>query len=389
MKKVLDTSFTIPDNTTAKKAQHICVKTIYKRRVMKFKSRSNKFITVLAMISLVAMYFVNTTAAYAGALNTKSLLPSSSAVGGTTVTYTVTFRPTVTTTITQVLVKFCTESGATYAATCTQPTGMAFTNNASSVSGFGITGGPNTIGTPTFAASILTVPVTGAGTEVTGTDHIMTVKNMTNPTNAGGVIVYARIQTNAGTDFGQVLLATIPTVSVTGQQLETLTAAVTAKTTGTICTGASLLGTTTATAIDFGTFGANKASTSAGQTVTLASNAVSGVSAKVVEDQLLTGPSSNTIADFGTTGDIQAGTAWAEATSIGFGVCAATGNAEPTNFGSATLYKAMLTTAKTVAKTSAPSSSTATNVEFRVAADTVLPAGTYTNTLTYTITANY
>lgn len=353
---------------------------------MIFKDRFIKPISIL--MAFVLMFCMFTTNAFAGAYTVRSLQVSNANPSATGVTYTFTF---------------------TVANTAAAYNHVLITYSVSADGTGGVPAGlnPGTAGSTTLAgttpAYTWVTPSTklswATGSAQTSGSKTMTLTNVTNPSTTA--VFYANIKSYSSTDeatlidSGGVATATVPVVTVTGTQLESLTASIAGKTSGTVCSTNTVLGTTTATAINFGNF-AGAAEISAAQTLTLGSNATTGVSAKLVENQLLSGPT--TIADFGTTTDNSAGTAWVDNTSTGFGVCAKggdtlhAGTASYVNFGSAsngTQWKGLVTTPKSVANTTGPSSSTTTDIEFTVAVPANLQAGVYTNQLTYNILANY
>ncbi len=341
-----------------------------------------------ATIALATVVSVFTSSPVeAGAYTARSLQVSNANPSATGVTYTFTFTVSNTsTTYNHVLITYSTSSDMSGGV----PSGL----------------NPGTAGSTTLAGTTAAFTWTSPSTKLswssgavqTSGSKTITLTNVTNPSTTGvfyaKIAAYSSADESALIDSGVVASATVPVVTVSGQQLESLSASVAAKTSGTVCSGTTVLGSTTATAINFGNFTGTTA-IAAAQTLTMGSNATSGISAKVVENQVLTGPS--TIADFGGTTDGSAGTAWVPGTSTGFGMCAKGGDSNHSgtnayvNFGSAsngTLWMG-LTTAKSVANTTGPTASTATDIEYTVAVPTNLQAGTYTNQLTYNIFPNY
>lgn len=345
-----------------------------------------KFASATIAVSLSLTVFVSDVA-QAGTYTARSLQVSNANPSATAVTYTFTFTVANTVaTYNHVLITYSTTADMVGAV----PTGInPGTAGSTSLAGT----------TPAFTWTSPSTKLSwAAGAAQTAGSKTITLTNVSNPSTTG--VFYARIAAYSSVDesvlidSGTVASATVPVVTVSGQQLESLSASVAAKTTGTVCSATTVLNTTTATAINFGNFNGTTA-ISAAQTLTMGSNATSGISAKVVENQVLTGPS--TIADFGGSTDGSAGTAWNPGTSTGFGMCAKGGDSNHAgtnsyvNFGSAsngTLWMG-LTTAKSVANTTGPSASTATDIEYTVAVPANLPAGSYTNQLTYNIFPNY
>jgi hypothetical protein len=344
---------------------------------MNIKNKLTKAIAVISTLVLTLFPFGNTV--FAGTYTARSVSVTNANPSATAVSYVYTFTVANTAaTYNHVLITYSVNSDGTGGV----PTGI----------------NPGTAGTTSLAgttpaytwSSPSTKLAWSAGAAQTAGSKTMTLTNVTNPSTTG--VFYAKIASYSSTDetvlidSGTVAVATVPVVTVAGTQLESLSATVAAKTTGTVCSATTVLATTTATAINFGAFTGSTA-ISAAQTITLGSNATSGVTAKLVENQVLTGPS--TIVDFGGGTDLVAGTAWVPASTTGFGVCAKGGNANATNFGAAgTLWKG-LTNPQTIAGTAGPTVNTGTDIEFTVAVPANLPAGSYTNQLTYNILANY
>ena len=352
---------------------------------MKIKDNIRTIISLVATFVLIFATYINV--AEAGVLTNKSLTMSSTTPAATSVTYTVVIRPTVTTTIEYMRMKFCTTAGA-YADACTAPSGIAFSNSSSSISGFG-TG--STIGAPTFSTETLTIPITGSGSETVGNDHTLTLRNFTNP-SAGVFYVRMLTYSDDGTtplDSGTIATATIAAVTVTGTQLESLSVSVAANQSGTVCGRTVLTTNQTATAINFGTF-TSTTSISASQTISIGTNATTGYTARMEESALLTS-GANTIADFGGSSDASQGTAWNEGTSTGFGICAEGTHSNTTSFGTNPYYYLAITnaSAKKIASYSGPVAATDTKVEFRVAVQANLAAGLYSNTVTYNVVPQY
>lgn len=330
----------------------------------------------------------SSTNVYAGAYTVRSLSINNANPSATGVTYLFTFTvANTTTTYNHIMI--------TYSVNADGTGGVPSSLNP------GTTGSTTLAGTtPSFTWSTPNTKLSwAAGSAQTSGSKTITLTNVTNPSTTAvfyaNIKAYSSADESALIDSGIVATATVPVVTVTGTQLESLTASVAAKTSGTVCTSNTVLGTTTATAINFGTF-TGLTEISAAQTLTLGSNANSGITAKLVENQVMSS-STSTIPDFGGATDGSVGVAWVDNSSTGFGVCAKGGDSNHagtnsyTNFGGASNGTRWmgLTTAKSIANTTGPSSSTNTDIEFTVAVPVLQQAGVYTNQLTYNILANY
>ncbi|KKR35915.1 MAG: hypothetical protein UT66_C0007G0005 [candidate division CPR2 bacterium GW2011_GWC1_39_9] len=337
-------------------------------------------IAYLTIPLLVFMFFANAGVAYASPMTAKSLsLSNSSPSAGATVTYIFSFTLPSNSSVHHVDMQFDTQANMAGGL----PTGLVGNTTGSST----MTGG-----TLTFAWNSPTSSLAFGTPEANTGAKTITLTSMTNPTSA--TVFYAKITSysSAGSgspiDSGVVAAATVPVVTVTGQQLESLTVSLAGKTSGSVCSANTVLATTTASAINFDTFnGVNEIS--AAQTLNVGSNANSGYTAKIIQNQLLTSGGS-TVAAFGGATDGVQGTAWVDNTSTGFGICAKGTDAYTTNYGSSPYYwMSPATTAKTIATNGGASASTATDIEFTVAVPANQAAGTYTNQMTYSILANY
>jgi len=349
------------------------------------RSLFTRSITIIATVALALTTFVNT--AYAGVMTEKSVTLSNATPAAASVTYDFSFKPTATTKIEYVNLKFCTAAGA-YGDACTAPSGLSFSNSSSTISNFG---SGSTVGTPTWSTPVVSVPITGSGTETISTAHTMSLKNFTNP-SAGVFYVRMLTYSDEGTtpiDSGTVASATIAAVTVSGTQLESLSVTVAANHAGTVCGKSVLASGQSATAINFGTF-TSTTSITASQTISIGTNATSGYTARMVESALMTS-GSDTIADFGGSSDSSQGTAWNEGTSTGFGICGEGTHANTTSFGSSPYYYLAITngSAKKIASYSGPAAATDTKIAYTIAVPANQDAGTYSNTVTYNVVPQY
>jgi len=369
-------------------------------------SKLGKYISVI----LVALLLFSTfTVDYAHAsLNTVSATVSNQVSAATGVTYTFSMKPSVTTAIKQINLKFCTQAG-TYSSTCTALTTAGFALPASNnvvLTGFG----SNTLSSATGSTNVESAVITTPASETTATNHTIAISGITNPTYTTPQAFYVRIQTYSDTgttliDEADMAFALIPGVSMSANNLEYMAFTITA-----IGSGATLVNgsgqttdaasTVNPTTVPFGIFQTGLNSNNVAHRVSVATNAQTGYSLTLVENQLLTSGNA-TIPDFGTTTDNSAGTAWTENTSYGFGVNAkgVSGNLDGsyglTNFGTSTnnattLYKKITAgTPITIESLGTAAPGNTVEVNYRVATQSTQPAGNYTNTLTYVATTNY
>ena len=167
---------------------------------------SNRSVMVLIMVVITATFsnvILFPGFASAGQVGSRSItlgssLPSTS--GGTNVTYTVSFKPTASTTVGGIVVDFCADSPLIGSTTCTYPTAftMGATPSVTITSGIG-TGGTwvttNSLqgGAAAGQTQTLLFTNTTAQSVTSGTPVVFTINNVTNPSTLGGF--YARILT--------------------------------------------------------------------------------------------------------------------------------------------------------------------------------------------------
>ena len=144
----------------------------------------------------------------------------------------------MTTAAQNVRIDFCSNSPL-YTDTCTAPTGMdasgATFANGSGFTGWAITAGNNSAGTPRPNQTANAVTISHSGAYATGSSINFTLSTIKNPTTVG--TFYARINTYAATsndwdtaaapgtvaDFGGIALSTANQISITAKVQETLT----------------------------------------------------------------------------------------------------------------------------------------------------------------------
>lgn len=358
---------------------------------MKIKTKINLVVSLFMSIAMMFYGYVGVAWA-AGVTTTQYMEMSTTQPGATAVTHTVHFKPSVTTGIKQIGLKYCTTAGS-WDAACTLPTGAVLpTSNGVTLIGFGET----TVSSADWSSPTETVVKTATTAEVVDTDHQIVIAGVTNP-SAG--VFYVRIQTYSDTgtmviDNGTTASATIAQVTLSGTQRETLTVTVAGENGVSIC-GETTQNTTanTATAVNFNEFTGTTAINS-GQSVTVGSNAVAGYTTQVSANHgLLNG--STYINDAPQIADLSQGTIasiWSAYT--GLGVCAEGTDANTTMYGSTPYYYHAIangasSVTKTLASKNGPASDVKTTINYKVNVDPAMAAGLYTNTVNYTVTPKY
>ncbi len=349
-----------------------------------------KYLILLIAMTLVFYGNINPVFA-AGLLNTQYLVPSTTTPAATSVTQTVHFKPSVVTAIKQVNLKYCT-TDADYAAACTAPTGLTLPATGSvTLTGFG-----STVATASAASNVESVVVTTPAAETTTTDHQVAIAGITNPT-AG--VFFVRIQTysDSGTtviDNGATASVTVAQITASGIQRETLSVSIAGANGTSICDATTQNATAnTATTVNFNDFNGTTAINS-GQALTVSTNGVNGYTTSISANHgLLSG--STYINDAPQIADLSQGTVsttWSAYT--GLGVCASGTDAKTTMYGTSPYYYHAISNgassvSKTIAAKTSPASNVTTNVNYKVNVDPTMAAGTYTNTVNYTVVPNY
>jgi len=330
----------------------------------------SKRLIMLLILTVVTATFSNVILfpgfASAGQVSSRSITMSNSLPSNTGTTYTVSFKPTTSTSVGGIVVDFCADSPLIGSATCTYPAAftMGSTPSVTVTSGIGVGGTwvtTNSLqgGAGAGATQVLLYTNTTAQAVTGGTPVIFTINNVTNTSAAG--TFYARIltfdtsahttaqYTGAGTaratsfanmlDYGGIALSTAVSVTLNAKVFESLTFCVysgascgTAPvlTLGDPTTGALSTSSTYATADTTGS--------SNGAYYSLATNAAGGVNVVMTGTTLCRQPGSCGTGALATT--ISAIGSTAAVPSPGteqFGMCADTTNFS-TALKAATLY---------------------------------------------------
>lgn len=359
------------------------------------KTKFNKVISSLSIAGLLVGTLFNYAYAATGALNTLSLVPSTAAPAATGVTHTTHMKLSAgqTTGILSIHLKYCTADGA-YAAACTAPSGLVLpATNGVTLTGFG----SNTVTSASAASNVESIVKTTGTAEVVTTDHQIAIAGITNP-NAGTYWVRIQTYSDAGfttlLDEGSMGSATIATVTLSGVQRESLTVTVAGENNVSIC-GDTTQNTTanTATAVNFNDFTGATAINS-GQSITVGTNAANGYTASIAANHgLLSG--STYINDAPQIADLSQGTVastWSAYT--GLGVCATGTDAKTTMYGTSPYYYHAIangasSVSKTLSEKAGPASDVKTSINFKVNVDSAMAAGSFSNTVNYTVVPRY
>lgn len=233
---------------------------------------------------------------------------------------------------------------------------------------------------------------------------IATTSNIVNPSSAQSYVVHieSRNQGSASSilDQADTRVAIIDDVVVTASVATSFTFTVAGLASGTDVNGDTTSTTTTATAIAFGTLDPTvNASTTAGQRLTVATNAANGFTVTIRQDQNLTSATGADIDVFANGNGNSTPTAWSypagtlgtENTYGHFGITSED-DLNTNEFGTALYVGNFATTSRAVFHHNGPSDGTTANigttdVGFKIAITSLQEAGTdYTNTLTYVAT---
>lgn len=193
---------------------------------------------------------------FAGQVTSRSIELSNSTAGATGVTYSVSFKPTASTTVGGIVVDFCADSPIIGNSSCTFPTGFTLGTSPSVTVTSGIGTGGTWVTTNSLqcgaAASnyqVLKFTNSTAQSVTAGTPVVFTINSVANPSTTGSF--YARIVTfdtdtdatgnytcPTGTtrggsltgelDYGGIALSTTTAISITAKVQETLTFCVSA-----------------------------------------------------------------------------------------------------------------------------------------------------------------
>jgi len=355
-------------------------------KILKMQQVTHLLMAALFVFALLLslLQYMTLSTVDAAQITSRKLTLSSSAGGGTGVTYTFNFTVPSSTVLQSLQAQICTTaSGA-----CSTPSG--FVNSSSTLpsqptnlgdaSGWTVSTG--TAGSLRLSKSGNVAAPTGSQTVVFG--------NVTNPT-AQNTTFYARITTysdaawTTAVDTGTVAASTAQQITLSGTMDESLV----------FCTGTSITGTNCGTvagsSVSFGTFSSTAAST--GTSVMAAStNGATGYAITVNGTTLTSG--GNTISALATqtassTGTEQFGLNLRDnaTPNVGADPSGSGGGSYSANYGTADQFR--FVTGDTVASSGGATNANAFTVSYLVNVGGATEAGTYTATMTYIATATF
>lgn len=220
---------------------------------------------------LLAVFLVIQTV-NAGTFTSAKLTISDSRASATSVTYDFAYTTTVTTSIKQVTIQFCT----TASGTCTTPTGITTTSAVRSADNFAGTGRTDTFTGNGTLTTVITTPAAQSTQAVTSTYTTITNPSTINTTFFARITTYSDTGTTV-IDQATVAAAILDTTSiaVSASVDPTFTFSVAAVTSGGTVNGATTNVTTTATTVPFGTLAVATPKIAA-HDLTVTTNAASG-----------------------------------------------------------------------------------------------------------------
>ncbi len=335
--------------------------------------------------------------ANAGTMTSASLTLTDSRAGQTSVGYNFAYTTTVTTSIKQLTILFCT----TASGTCTTPTGISTTGATRSSDNLAGTGRTDTFTTNGTLTTVVTTPATQSTQAVT-TNYT----GITNSTTANTTF-FARVTTYSDTgsttiDTVTVAAATLTSTSIaiTASVDSNLTFSIAAVTSGGTVNSATTNITTTASTIPFGTLTVGTAAIGA-HDVTITTNAANGFTVTVAAPtNSVTGnpplyitntASSANIDSF--TGTHTSPTTWSApagtAASVNTGFLGY--STEDTNVSgfSSNKWAGLTTASDSVLTSTTGSTSYVKRVGWQVQVNSLQPAGSYQGTVVMVATPTY
>lgn len=378
---------------------------MYLSKIGKKRHKVLAVFLVLILLSIPPLSTYLLPKASAGTFTNAKLLINNSQSGATGVSYNFRFTATVTTSIKQINVAFCTQAGSSFSDTCTAPTGM----NASSATrvndNIAGTGRTDTTGANTLQ-TVITTPAAQATQAM-----IYDWTGITNPTTTNTTF-YARIITYSDTgsttiDYVPVTFATLTSTSIAVSATvdPRLTFSIAAVNSGGNLNGGSgnVTVTSTATTIPFGNLTVGSQAIAA-HDVTVSTNATGGYAVTASHSAtisgnppLVSGSTNNIDAWSGTNaspttwsapagGTPNVNTGYFGYTTEDGTLC--TGTADRFTNGGIKWAGSTLTGEEVICNTGAVSSET-TRVGWGVQVNAIQPAGVYTGTVILIATPTY
>lgn len=347
--------------------------------------------TILLLIFVSLFTYFGAPRTYAGTFSPRKITISDSRASQTGVTYDLAFTTSVTTSIKQIDIKFCTQAGA-WADTCTAPTGLTTASATRGSDNIAGTGRTDSQPAANSFRTVITTPSTQSTQAVTFSIASMQNPSTTNTSFFARVITYSDTGTteiDSGTMAFAILTST--SVAVTATVLENFTFSIAGVNSGGTVNSATTNITTTATTIPFGTLVAATSYIGA-HDVTVSTNAASGyaVTTKGSQTPLLQSGSQN-IDEF--TGTYASPATWAApagtAASVNTGYFGyTTEDTDHSDFQS-NKWAGSETTARAIVSNSTGVSSQTTRIGWRTEVNSVQPAGAYTGTVILVATPTY
>lgn len=361
------------------------MKSVTKKRV--------KIAAVFLLISIIggAIMYAGAPRSYAGTFSPRKVTITDSRAEATGVTYAFAITTSVTTSIKQIDIKFCTQAGA-WGDTCTAPTGLTTASATRASDNLAGTGRTDTQPASNSFRTVVTTPSTQSTQAVT-----FSIDGMVNPSTTNTTF-YARVITwsDTGTteiDSGTTAFATLTTtsVAVSATVLENFTFSVAGVSSGGTVNGATANITTTASTIPFGTLQALTEKIGA-HDVTVTTNAGSGytVTTRGTTSPLLVSGSHN-IDEF--SGTYASPTSWSApagtSASVNTGYFGYTTEDTSHSGFQSNNWAGSETTARAIITSATGVSSETTRIGWQAEVNSIQPAGSYSGTIILVATPTY
>ena len=365
----------------------------------RIKRSSLAIVLIVALLNLFLLPLF-TTNADAGTFASRKVTISDSRSGQTAVQYDFAFTASVSTSIKQWTIQFCTESAST--GTCTLPTGIVTTSAVRSADNVSGTTRTDTFTTNGTLTTVVTTPATQSPLAITASYTTITNPTTTNTTYFARITTYSDTGTTVidGTNNVAFAVLTSTSIAVSATVDTNLTFTVAGVTSGGTVNGATTNITATAATIPFGTLASGSTKIGA-HDLTVTTNGLGGytITVKAAAEPPLVGlVTGNNIDDF--TGTNASPTAWSSPTgttqSVNTGFFGYTTNDATLGTGTANRFTSVgnvwagtSTTASEVSFNSTGVSAQVTRVGWQAEVNSIQPADSYTGTVILTTTPTY
>ncbi len=365
----------------------------------RIKRSSLAIVLIVALLNLFLLPLF-TTNADAGTFASRKVTISDSRSGQTAVQYDFAFTASVSTSIKQWTIQFCTESAST--GTCTLPTGIVTTSAVRSADNVSGTTRTDTFTTNGTLTTVVTTPATQSPLAITASYTTITNPTTTNTTYFARITTYSDTGTTVidGTNNVAFAVLTSTSIAVSATVDTNLTFTVAGVTSGGTVNGATTNITATAATIPFGTLASGSTKIGA-HDLTVTTNGLGGytITVKAAAEPPLVGlVTGNNIDDF--TGTNASPTAWSSPTgttqSVNTGFFGYTTNDGTLGTGTANRFTSVgnvwagtSTTASEVSFNSTGVSAQVTRVGWQAEVNSIQPADSYTGTVILTTTPTY